>query len=99
MAKGVRVALSAHVDVHLVDVSLWTGGGRQRHAVGRQAHVGEGAQHVLGIAPRAVGVERDAGGVAAGGGDRADIEGGVGSTAERRVGTEWVSTCTFRWVT
>src|SRR3546814_10383059 len=66
MAKGVRVALSAHVDVHLVDVSLWTGGGRQRHAVGRQAHVGEGAQHVLGIAPRAVGVERDAGGVAAG---------------------------------
>src|SRR3546814_6586163 len=76
MAKGVRVALSAHVDVHLVDVSLWTGGGRQRHAVGRQAHVGEGAQHVLGIAPRAVGVERDAGGVAAGGSDRDDIEGG-----------------------
>src|SRR3546814_16457864 len=78
MAKGVRVALSAHVDVHLVDVSLWTGGGRQRHAVGRQAHVGEGAQHVLGIAPRAVGVERDAGGVAAGGSARDDIEGCVG---------------------
>src|SRR3546814_15141031 len=58
MAKGVRVALSAHVDVHLVDVSLWTGGGRQRHAVGREANVGEGAQNVLGIAPRAGGVER-----------------------------------------
>src|SRR3546814_19699323 len=38
--------LSADVDVDLVDLGLRTGGGRQRHEVGRQAHVGEGGQTV-----------------------------------------------------
>src|SRR3546814_17477043 len=83
-------ARSAHVDVHLVDPGR-AGGGGQPYTVARHAHVGEGAHHAVGAAPR-----RCRGTVA--GGYRDDLAHLVGAPvarlAERRI--ERLLVCHFR---
>src|SRR3546814_3545771 len=48
---------SADVEMDLVGLRRRAGGGGQAHPLRRQAHIGEGAQHALGVAPRVVAVQ------------------------------------------